>query len=231
EIARSFAPEQVEDCDLNVLRSFKSEQDWVLQPGDVLYLPPGIAHHGVALDAGMTWSVGMRAPSTADVFQALGEWLAEARGEGARYRDPDLAPAAAAGHIAPDALERFRDLASTLLNDTAEWSEFLGSFLSRYRLAHEPAPPPGPTGKDALRRALQRGQRLAPNPWTRLLWLEGADGAILFAAGSAYRCSASFAAQVCDPALLRGLGPDLDSGAIDLLHRLVNQGHLYLEPL
>ncbi|WP_231969997.1 cupin domain-containing protein [Polynucleobacter necessarius] len=49
---------------LKILQNFKSEQEWTLAPGDMLYLPPHIAHDDIALDAGcQTWSVGLRSPS------------------------------------------------------------------------------------------------------------------------------------------------------------------------
>jgi len=72
QIASSFEPELLKECPLNVLKHFTPEQEWVLEPGDMLYLPPNIAHHGVALEPGMTWSIGSRAPSAADLLQGLG---------------------------------------------------------------------------------------------------------------------------------------------------------------
>ncbi|MEI6183162.1 MAG: cupin domain-containing protein [Polynucleobacter sp.] len=63
---------------LKILQHFKAEHDWVLEPGDMLYLPPHVAHHGLALDAGcQTWSVGFRSPSFKELLQE-GLWrLAE----------------------------------------------------------------------------------------------------------------------------------------------------------
>ena len=52
-----------DDVELKLLREFHPTHDWVLGPGDMLYLPPGVPHHGVAEDACLTFSVGMRAPS------------------------------------------------------------------------------------------------------------------------------------------------------------------------
>ena len=52
QIASSFDAGLLEDCPLNVLEQFSPEQEWVLEPGDMLYLPPNIAHHGVALEPG-----------------------------------------------------------------------------------------------------------------------------------------------------------------------------------
>jgi 50S ribosomal protein L16 3-hydroxylase len=253
QIAERFDPELEPDCDLKVLRRFVAEQEWILEPGDVLYLPPGVAHFGTAVAATaanarshispcmtpsmtpcMTWSIGMRAPSTADLLQSFGEWLAESEDEGGRYRDPDLEPASRAGEIDPAALRRLRDLARACIDDDSRCPAFLGAFLSRYRLAHEPAPPPAAIGPDELWRALDRGAKLRHNPWTRLLWLRTRDGALLFAAGSAFACEPDLAEAVCDPEGLDGstaqrLAARRPGEAEGLLCELLNRGHLLLE--
>ncbi|HEX7768542.1 MAG TPA: cupin domain-containing protein, partial [Dokdonella sp.] len=55
-----------DDVELKLLSTFTPTHDWVLEPGDMLYLPPGVPHHGVARGACMTFSIGMRAPSQAE---------------------------------------------------------------------------------------------------------------------------------------------------------------------
>jgi 50S ribosomal protein L16 3-hydroxylase len=231
QIARSFDPALLPSCELNVLRRFEPELEWDLQPGDVLYLPPGVAHHGIALEPGMTWSIGMRAPSAADLLQSLGEWLAENRAEGQRYGDPDLRPADRRGEVDATAIDGFRKLARTATEDDREFCRFLGTFLSRYRLAHEPAPPPEPLAADRLRAELEAGAALAHHPWTRLLWLDDAGTTLLFATGTAFECSPETAQAICDEGTLRSVGLRLAADDPDLLLDLLNRGHLILEPL
>jgi len=131
QIAHSFCDDLLPDCELNVLATFAPEQEWTLEPGDLLYLPPGVAHHGVALDQGMTWSIGMRAPSAADLFQTFGEWLAAHAEEGERYRDPDLEAATRTGEVNALAIGRFRDFFRSGTIGDERFSAFLGAFLSR----------------------------------------------------------------------------------------------------
>jgi 50S ribosomal protein L16 3-hydroxylase len=231
QITESFDGELLPDCDLNVLRHFQAEQEWVLEAGDLLYLPPGVAHHGVALDQGMTWSIGMRAPSAADLFQTFGEWLAVNADEGGRYRDPDLNAASRAGEIDALAIERFRDFFQTRELEGEGFSAFLGAFLSRYRLAHDPAPPATRVDPDALIKALGQGKKLRHNPWTRLLWVETGSGAQLFAAGDVFSCTVACAQTLCEPGLLGQLGQGLSGPELDLHCELLNRGHLYLEQL
>src|SRR5690606_16535602 len=61
-----------DDAELKLLREFNPSHDWVLDPGDMLYLPPGVPHHGVAENPCLTFSLGTRAPSAAEL---IGDWL------------------------------------------------------------------------------------------------------------------------------------------------------------
>ena len=195
----------------------------------MLYLPPGIAHHGIALETCMTWSAGMRAPSCADLFQALGEWLAENHAEGSRYGDPDLQDGRPGAEIDAASIRRMRELAFGAVQDEGVFADFLGMFLSRYRMAHEPAPPTQTIEIAGLTDALNRGFRLRHNPWTRLFWITSADGAALFAAGTRYSCSAETASLVCEDDVLKNRSGELAVADPELMCRLVNDGHLYLE--
>jgi 50S ribosomal protein L16 3-hydroxylase len=237
QIAESFDPGLLADCELNVLQSFVPEQEWLLEPGDLLYLPPGIAHHGVAVDQGMTWSVGMRAPSSADLLQALGEWLVARQDEGERYRDSGHFSALLEGEVDATAVDSFRRMVETASGDDSDFQAFLGSFLSRYRLAHEPAPPEQQLDLTSLHTALTRGARLNHNPWTRLLWLKAESGARLFAAGDEFNCSVNLAQAFCNnPVRLTAdaeTDSSIDSGVLresmDLACELINKGHLYIQ--
>ena len=124
QLASDFDPALLPGCDLNVLAGFHPEDEWTLEAGDMLYLPPGVAHHGVALDEGMTWSIGLRAPSQADLLLGLGEWLAETADEGQRYRDGSLARSPRPGEISPTAL---RDLHELMGSALAQKSDQVGS--------------------------------------------------------------------------------------------------------
>ena len=229
QLADSFEPALLQDCELNVLKSFTPQDEWILESGDMLYLPPGIAHHGVALDQCMTWSIGMRAPSSADLLQALGEWLAQYRDEGSRYHDARLSPSVRTGEIDADAIERFAQMVSNLAGDKLDFRTFLGSFLSRYRLAHEPAPPELALDLPALQTALDKGASIQRNPWTRLSWMESGQDAMLFAAGEPFPCSIELATQICSqPVSINHDTEDLKI-QLDLVCTLINLGHLYLQ--
>lgn len=228
QIARSFDPALLADCPLNVLNQFDPEQEWVLEPGDMLYLPPNVAHHGIAMEPGMTWSIGSRAPSMADLLQGWGEWLAFSDHQGGRYTDPGLQAATRAGEIDHTALQSLRKLMLEGIDANQNLDNYLAAFLSRFRLAHDPMPPPATLGTQDLLDALKGEARLHRNPWTRLTWIENAEGTRLYAAGQAYDCSVGLAESLCEyeqPRIRAGM---LDQASLETLTSLVNSGHFLL---
>jgi len=230
QIARSYEPALLEDCPLNVLQQFTAEQEWILEPGDMLYLPPDVAHFGIALEPGMTWSIGSRAPSAADLLQGLGEWLAFYDDEGGRYSDPEMKPATRAGEIDPQALHGLRELMSACIGENGNLDDYLATFMSRFRLANEPVPPPELMQPRNLLTAMQDGARLFRNPWTRLVWIENTHGARLFAAGQPYDCSTWLAESLCEWEQPRIRADMLDRDSLDTLTKLINNGHFLLTP-
>jgi 50S ribosomal protein L16 3-hydroxylase len=133
--AREFDPR----APLRVLRRFRPEQEWILGPGDMLYLPPGWAHEGTALDACTTCSIGFRAPSRTELAAEFLAWLAERADLPGLYEDPDLRPAAAPAEI-PRALVR----AAARAVRAVRWTErdlttFVGAYLTapKMRVAFE----------------------------------------------------------------------------------------------
>ena len=79
---------------LKILKNFKSTMEWTLEPGDMLYLPPGCAHDGVAMGECMTYSIGFRAPSAPELARGFLEHLAETVVRQGFYADAGLKPAA-----------------------------------------------------------------------------------------------------------------------------------------
>jgi 50S ribosomal protein L16 3-hydroxylase len=228
QIAERYEPALVEDCPLNVLREFEAEREWVLRPGDLLYLPPDVAHHGVALDPGMTWSVGLRAPGAADLLMALGEQLALAGDEGGRYRDPDLDMNQRPGEIDRKAIRQLRTLMRGAMGEHAAFDGFAGRFLTRFRLAQEPAPPETSIDLRSLLTAAASGKRLLRNPWTRLAWIQCDAGALLFAAGECFSCSVALATCLCASTEPEPFSINLGTRDTETLAALVNGGHLLL---
>ncbi|PTN11898.1 cupin domain-containing protein [Nitrosomonas aestuarii] len=90
EIAGDYDQTLVADAPLKILQHFKPEHSWILEPGDMLYLPPNYAHHGTALDACMTYSIGFRAPSHQELITQFLIYLQDNLQVDGWYIDPDL---------------------------------------------------------------------------------------------------------------------------------------------
>jgi 50S ribosomal protein L16 3-hydroxylase len=99
-------PALVRGLPLRVLRRFRADSEWVLGPGDMLYVPPGVAHEGVALEDSLTYSVGFRAPSHRALVAAFAERLLASIPEDRLYADPDLRPATNPRRLERTALAR-----------------------------------------------------------------------------------------------------------------------------
>jgi 50S ribosomal protein L16 3-hydroxylase len=130
-IARRFDAALDDRAPLKVLRRFVPEHEYVLEPGDLLYLPPNFAHEGIAVGGDcMTCSIGMRAPQRGTLAGELAQRLGETYDDGLLYRDPQQAATAAPAAI-PPALARFAaDAVRRLVSRPEAVTRALGEVLS-----------------------------------------------------------------------------------------------------
>ncbi|MCU7844934.1 MAG: cupin domain-containing protein [Candidatus Thiodiazotropha sp. (ex Monitilora ramsayi)] len=116
--------------DLRILPDFAAEDEWVLEPGDMLYLPPNVAHWGIAEGECMTCSVGFRAPTLREMATAWFESTIEHHLPQQRYRDPLLRPQESPGEILPSALADFREELARYLENPTNNNRWFGSFIT-----------------------------------------------------------------------------------------------------
>ena len=105
------------------------QKEYIVHPGDLLYLPPGVEHDGVALDECYTYSIGFRAPRGAELGAAFLDWLNERGLPDAAYRDPGLSPAAPA-RIPAAMLEHARRTLARIRWSRGDVATFLGEYLT-----------------------------------------------------------------------------------------------------
>jgi 50S ribosomal protein L16 3-hydroxylase len=125
---------------LKVLQHFEPDEEWVLEPGDMLYLPPHIAHDGIAEGECMTASIGFRAPSEHELTAQFLYHLAERTGDaadnadngraGVRYRDPAQEPVANPGALPGLLVERVGAILAHINWNEKDVAIFLGTYLS-----------------------------------------------------------------------------------------------------
>lgn len=120
----------LKNTELKILEQFSPMAEWVLEPGDMLYLPPKIAHHGVAIGDCTTFSVGFRAPAATEMLDDLATELMTGIVAPNHLVDPPLTPAMAVEDI-PDAyIQRVKKLLLKTLDDDALLAQWFAQFMT-----------------------------------------------------------------------------------------------------
>jgi 50S ribosomal protein L16 3-hydroxylase len=219
-----------DDVELKLLREFHPTHDWVLGPGDMLYLPPGVPHHGVAEDACLTFSIGMRAPSAAELLGDFVDTLSADADEALRYRDADLAPAVDPNEIDAAAMRRVLEALNALrMNDPDRLGDWFGRFITLYRNAGAAMPAGDGRSRIEIEWDLQHGAVLQRHPWTRMAWRKAARGARLYAAGQDHAMPVRDAQRVAAADVVDGKAyAALSEAGRDVVFALLEEGHYRL---
>lgn len=151
----------VEGLPLKILRNFAPTQEYVLEPGDMLYLPPQWAHEGVAVGECMTYSVGFRTPSWQELGEAFLNFMADNVDLPGRYADPDLAFSKHPAKIGDDMLDQVSRQFAKLAAKQDDIAIFLGEHLTEPKQSVWFTPPEKPVPlKRFIAAAAKRGLRL-----------------------------------------------------------------------
>ena len=114
---------------LRILQEFNAREEWLLDPGDMLYLPPGVAHWGVAQTECLTYSIGFRSPSIADMLGDLSVELMT-QGYDVHYRDPALTPTMASSNIDQAFIDQAKQQLWQAINDDDLISDWFARFMT-----------------------------------------------------------------------------------------------------
>jgi len=115
---------------LRILRDFRAEQEWVLEAGDMLYLPPHYAHNGIAEDDCMTYSIGFRTPAYQELAEQFLVYLQDRITVEGMYADPDLKTQQHPSEISPAMLHQVQQAIKQVRWDREDIANFLGCYLS-----------------------------------------------------------------------------------------------------
>lgn len=216
--------------DIRLLANFEAQDEWVLEPGDILYVPPGVAHYGVAVgDDCMTYSVGFRSPSTSELVAGWSEHLLAEMPEDDRYRDPGLAMQDNPGEISLRAVAGLRAMMTGRMLDEQAFARWFGEYSSRPKYPDVDWRPEHPTQGDEVRDCIAGGVPLVRNPASRFAFLrQEGDRVLLFVDGRSFECSretAAFAERLCAQVQV-DVGRDLlkSEPALELIAALLDHG-------
>ncbi|ATD67750.1 MULTISPECIES: cupin domain-containing protein [Luteimonas] len=217
-----------DDVELKLLRSFTPTHEWVLGPGDMLYLPPMVPHHGVAEDPCLTFSVGMRAPSVAELMGDYIDTLAAEADESMRYHDEALVPPADPNEIDGAAMVRVVEALNVMrMKDPDRLGDWFGSFITGYRNAQQVVSGEMPPPRIELEWLLSQGQAtLLRNPFSRVAWRRAKGGARLYVSGTAWPMPVRDARLLAAQAQLDGRSyAALSDAGREAVLELLAQGH------
>lgn len=197
--------ERSDDSGLRLLKNFVAREEWIVNAGDILYIPPGYAHYGVAIGNSMTYSVGFRAPAHADILSGVLDDALDTLSEDQRYADVSAQLPVHSGEIAADVIEHLQELIRTQMLDPQRIRQWFGRTMTtpKYPLqdddqeVHE-------HGEDCdhehdevqfeiasiedIKAAFSAGAGIYKVPGARIAYAMANERAELFADGECYLC-------------------------------------------
>ena len=231
--------EQVSDdnfvpgLELRIMKQFNVEHEWVLAPGDLLYLPPGIAHYGMALDDCMTYSIGFRAPSYADMMVSFVEHLSESIPKKLRYGDPNLSEQENPGEITPGAINQVKEALDNILRSGSnEFIQWFGCYITESKVDVALIPEDGIDNVDVWLQDFRKNRQFTRHPASRFAYITVGDHAQFFVDGESYKVQNLFAQRLCRERCVHyeeNLVNSLTQMEKVLLLNLHNQGKIYFE--
>lgn len=228
---------RVEGSPLHILADFETQEEAVLNPGDMLYLPPGVAHWGIAENDCMTLSIGFRTPSHADVVTGVADFVADSPELDRQLEDPAPAIQANPGRISEKQISELRSIIENALKDPDAIASWFGQAMTEPKHAGIVEPPEDPLDTETLQALVSDGTPLVWNEGSRFSFHDLPDdgGRLLFVDGQRFRLTgkATGIAEV----LCAGRHPDMNALAgylqetalAELVVSLANQGSLYPE--
>ncbi|OUS13084.1 hypothetical protein A9Q89_03565 [Gammaproteobacteria bacterium 53_120_T64] len=233
------------DSELRIVDNFETSAEWLLEPGDMLYVPPGLAHWGVAEGECMTYSIGFRAPSASELLSDMAtELLAQnSPADELIYRDPPLTRAMAKGAIDERFIDEIKNLLLRQLDDKEQLAQWFARFMTTRKYPDleldaeldteaefaNGCQAPTPHSAESAAAQLDGETRLNRHPASRFAAL-ASNPAELAVDGELYPCSQSFATTLADSRsfTIAALGA-LDNRDQALLDSLLSSGSLVLD--
>jgi len=187
----------VEDLEIRVLKEFEFDHDWVLNPGDMLYLPPKIAHHGVAMNDCLTYSIGFRANSHNEMVSSFTDYLLNTNNNENRYNAIDFQNHP--GEISSDSIQQLKKiLLSNIQIDSPHIEQWFGQFITEQKIQIDTCSEHEFENFNALSAFLTEQNIVSRHPAIRFAFINHGQQSDLFVNGKKYVTSTKFSELLCD---------------------------------
>jgi 50S ribosomal protein L16 3-hydroxylase len=182
--------ELIDGIDIKVLQEFNVDHTWDLEPGDILYLPPHFAHHGVAQGECMTFSIGFRAPTQTELLDAAVNSLMENERGTERYTDVKWQVESSRSEISEQAISTLKQQLHQAIDNN---DDLLANVFGR--LVTETKPSLAQLAEEMMddrpelieiQQRFEQGDVLARNQYYRLAWSQNIQKTELYVAGEAF---------------------------------------------
>lgn len=221
-----------DNSELGILQSFTRQEEFLLNPGDALYIPPQTAHWGIAESNSLCYSIGFRAPSMAEMVEGFSDFLIAAQDPGNRYRDSKLQIPSRPAEIEAELLEdSFQELMAGFANKS-KFRHWFGCYVTQAKYPELVLAPESQLDAGEFKRLLGTGLTLKHNPCSRFAFMQKDSSVLLFVDGSMTEFTQEHIkviSQLCEATALNNeLIKELvtSPNGRELLIRLINQGSL-----
>ncbi|MDI9818388.1 MULTISPECIES: JmjC domain-containing protein [unclassified Legionella] len=120
------------DVELRIMKEFRVEEEYILEEGDMLYLPPHVGHYGISKsNACMTYSFGYRSYHSEELWQSFADYLAEQKQAAILYKDPDWSLTSGSSELPREAWINAKKSMEQLLTNEKELKSWFGCFVTR----------------------------------------------------------------------------------------------------
>ncbi|CAD2224735.1 conserved hypothetical protein [Pseudoalteromonas sp. 3J6] len=212
------------------VEAFTAVIDCVLEPGDILYIPPGCPHEGYAIENALNYSVGFRAPNQQDLLSSIADHIIDTESGQKRYTDHTLALRDSKGELTQSEVDKVKTLMQALIENDNLFKNWLGNTLSQPKHDMDLAPEENPFSTAEIMQQLENDVTFERLGGTRAIYQCIGDELLLSVNGENYPLPLSDLEAVkqltdfieFDSSLLNSTTPSLDF--IETFTTLVNEG-------
>lgn len=213
----------VPDQAMKILQEFDTQEEWITEPGDVLYIPPHIAHWGSSINESITYSIGFRAPSDTDLLLDYTQLITEKLSEDQRFRDEHIIPSAPPGEIPSSAIESLQQRLQRHINQPHLLAHWLTEYATEMKTEIQF---PNLAIDHATLDDWQNDRPVKLSGFCRCAYTQTENELICYVNGTAIACSLACAQQLSEYKPLRC--SELSSEDADCINRLITHSLIEL---
>jgi len=215
---------QVPGTPLRIQKDFKAEQEWLLAPGDIIYIPPGVTHYGVAEDECLSFSIGFRAPTHSEMLTSFIDFISHDLRPEKTYKDKDISIQESPNEITTEAIKNISSIFKEYFNPEhpalAKWfGQFVSDTKTDFVLENEKS-------FTDFKNLKQNHLVLYRNPASRFAFFQQDNDSLLFINGETFNVAKTFAKALCQNRKLDLQQNNFNQQEQQLIVNLYNSGQL-----